>query len=166
MQVSPIGFALDNLEAVLAEAKRSAEVTHNHPEGIKGAQAIASAIFLARTNANKAELADFVTDNFGYCLDNVLEVIRPNYQFDVTGPGTVPAALLCFLESVDFEDALRNAVSLGGDSDTLACITGAVAQAYYSVIPSRIEQGCLRRLVTRLREVAPEFIATFIDRNL
>jgi ADP-ribosylglycohydrolase len=165
MRVSPIGFAFDDLETVLREAKRSAEVTHDHPEGIKGAQAIAAAIFLARTNSSKAEITAFVSQNFGYRLDDTLETIRPDYQFDVTCQGTVPAALICFLQSTDFEDTIRNAVSLGGDSDTLACIAGGVAQAYYRVVPAYIEEEVFRRLDAHLTGIARKFKDVFVRRT-
>jgi ADP-ribosylglycohydrolase len=163
MRVSPVGFAFDDLETVLAEAKRSAEVTHDHPEGIKGAQATAAAIFLARTKSSKPEIAAFVAENFGYRLDDALDTIRPGYQFDVTCQGTVPAALICFLQSTDFEDTIRNAVSLGGDSDTLACIAGSVAQAYYRVIPDYIEEECFRRLDPHLAGIAQGFTQIFVE---
>jgi ADP-ribosylglycohydrolase len=125
MRVSPVGFAFDTVDEVLSEAKRSAEVSHNHPEGIKGAQATALAIFLARTSAGKESIREEITQRFQYNLDRTVEQIRPSYKFDVSCQGTVPEAVICFLESADYEDAIRKAVSLGGDSDTLACITGA-----------------------------------------
>jgi ADP-ribosylglycohydrolase len=160
MLVSPIGFAFDDLKTVLAEAKRSAEVTHDHPEGIKGAQAIAAAIYLARTKSTKEEIRSYIERTFEYDLSGSLEAIRADFLFDETCQGTVPAALLSFLDSIDFEDAVRNAVSLGGDSDTLACIAGSVAQAYYG-IPSFIEQEALRRLDPELRIIVEEFTAKF-----
>jgi ADP-ribosylglycohydrolase len=160
MRVSPVGFAFDDLETVLAEAKRSAEVTHDHPEGIKGAQAVAVAIFLARTDSSKAEIRSCIESTFEYDLSGSLDAVRPDYHFDETCQGTVPAAMLSFLESTDFEDAVRNAVSLGGDSDTLACIAGSIAQAHYGV-PFFIEQEALSRLDPELRSITEKFMAKF-----
>lgn len=138
MRVSPIGFAFDDLDMVMMEAKKSAEVTHNHPEGIKGAQAVASAIFLARTGESKESIKSRIKKIFKYDLDKKLEDIRPTYEFDETCQGSVPQAIIAFLESNDYEDAVRKAVSLGGDSDTLGCMAGGIAQAYYKKIPSQI----------------------------
>lgn len=157
MRVSPIGFALNNLDMILVEAKRSAEVTHNHPEGIKGAQAAAAAVFLARTTKSKEAVRSYVVGAFGYDLDSTLDSLRPHYQFDVSCQGTLPAALLSFLESIDFEDAIRNAISLGGDSDTLACITGAIADAYYEGVPDFIQREVLARLAPDLKSITESF---------
>src|SRR5262245_57479686 len=126
MRVSPVGLALGSLEEVLHEAKRSASVTHNHPEGIKGAQAVASAVFLARQGKSKRAIQDYVTQQFGYALDRTLNSIRPSYRFNVSCQGSVPEAIIAFLESSDFEDAIRKAISIGGDSDTIACIAGSI----------------------------------------
>ncbi len=131
MRVSPCGLIAVELYEALSLAKASAEVTHNHPEGIKGAQAVAGAVFLAKQHKEKKEIADFIRTNF-YDLDFSLNDIRESYQFDETCQGTVPQAIVAFLESESFEDAIRNAVSLGGDSDTLTAITGSIAWAYYS----------------------------------
>lgn len=157
MRVSPVGFAFDNLERVLLEAKRSAEVTHNHPEGIKGAQATASAIFLGRTGSNKDEIKSYIEREFNYDLSQILAQIRPTYKFDVSCQGTVPQAITAFLESTDFEDAIRNAVSLGGDSDTLTCITGGIAEAFYGGVPEAISQEVYKRLDSRLSKITQEF---------
>lgn len=157
MRVSPVGFAFDNLEQILAEAKRSAEVTHNHPEGIKGAQAVACAIFLARKGKDKDAIKSFITNTFGYNLDQTLEEIRSHYSFDVTCQGSVPQAIIAFLESVGFEDAVRKAVSIGGDSDTIACITGGIAQAYYNDIPSNILDTVKQKLTPDLLSIAVLF---------
>ena len=165
MRVSSIGYAFQSLDEVLREAKRSAEATHDHPEGIKGAQAVAAAVFLARKKAGKSEIHAFIEREFGYGLEGKLDLIRPDYRFDVSCQGTVPAAILCFLESTDFEDAVRNAVSLGGDSDTLACITGAIAEAHYGAIPEYIQREVLSRLDEKLRLVAESFVSTFIHRG-
>ena len=130
MRVSPCGLYAATLEEALALAKASAEVTHNHPEGIKGAQATAAAIFLARTGSGKDSIRDYIREHF-YPLEETLEQIRPAYRFDESCQGTVPQAIQAFLESDSFEDAIRNAVSLGGDSDTLCAITGSIAWSYY-----------------------------------
>lgn len=132
MRVSPVGWCFDTLEKTLSVAKETAIVSHNHPEGIKGAQAVAAAIFLARKGNQKADIKRYIEYNFEYDLNRTIDEIRPNYIFDESCQGTVPEAIIAFLESEDFEDALRLAVSLGGDSDTLACITGSIAEAFYS----------------------------------
>ena len=140
MRVSPIGWYCDTIESVLAEAKKSAEVTHNHPEGIKGAQAAAAAVFLARMGKTKTEIKQFITEQFGYNLNRTLDEIRPNYQFNESCQGSVPQAIIAFLESKNFEDAIRLAISIGGDSDTIACITGGIAEAFYKMIPQNITE--------------------------
>ena len=146
MRVSPVGWAYDTLDEVLKQAKRSAEVSHSHPEGIKGAQATASAVFLARTGKSKAQIKEFINVMFGYDLDRSIRQIRPGYSFDVSCEGSVPEAIIAFLESTDFESAIRLAVSIGGDSDTIACIAGAVAEAFYNHIPEFIIDNTLSRL--------------------
>ena len=138
MRVSPVAWVANSLEQAETLAKWSAEVTHNHPEGIKGAQAVAAAIYLARTGKSKAEIKDYIEKHY-YKLDFTLDEIRPKYQFDVTCQGSVPQAIQCFLEATDFEDAIRNAVSLGGDGDTQAAMAGAIAEAFYE-IPEDIKQ--------------------------
>jgi ADP-ribosylglycohydrolase len=138
MRVSPVGWAFDSIDTVMTEAARSAEISHNHPEGIKGAQASALAVFLARTTQDKDMIKNEIIERFGYNLDRTVEEIRPSYRFDVSCQGTVPEAVIAFLEADDYEDAVRNAVSLGGDSDTLACITGAIAEAYFGPVPPDI----------------------------
>ncbi|MEB3213709.1 MAG: ADP-ribosylglycohydrolase family protein [Leptolyngbyaceae bacterium] len=157
MRVSPIGFAFDDMETVLTEAKRSAEVTHNHPEGIKGAQATAAAIFMARTGASKAEIRAYVESTFGYDLQRSVEEVRPVYRYNESCQETVPEALIAFLDATDCEDAIRNAVSLGGDSDTLTCITGGIADAFYGV-PEAIAQEVLSRLDDHLRGITQKFL--------
>lgn len=151
MRVSAIGWAFDDLDAVLFQAARSAEVTHNHPEGIKGAQAVAAAVFLARTGRSKAQIRAFLSDHFGYDCSSTLDAARSRASFDVTCQGTVPPAAVAFLESADFEDAVRNAVSLGGDADTLGCIAGAMAEPFYGGTPMGIQREVARRLDGRLR---------------
>lgn len=138
MRVSPVGFAFATEEDVLQQAQKTAEISHNHPEGIKGAQAVALAVFLARTAHDKEKIREQIAQRFGYDLDREVDEIRPGYTFDVSCQGTVPEAIIAFLDSQSYEDAVRNAVSLGGDSDTLACITGAIAEAFYGAVPSRI----------------------------
>jgi ADP-ribosylglycohydrolase len=156
MRVSPVGFAFDTLEETLAEARRSAEVTHNHPEGIKGAQAVAAAIFLARRGESRGYIREYITDTFGYDLNHTLDEIRPNYTFDETCRGSVPEAIIAFLESNDYEDAIRKAVTLGGDSDTIACITGGIAQAHYGGVPGYIVQEVRNRLDPELLRIMDE----------
>ena len=146
MRVSPVGWSFDNLEDVLHEAKKSAEVSHNHPEGIKGAQAVAAAVFLARNGKSKNEIRAYISTNFGYDLERTLDEIRPNFNFDVSCQGSVPEAIIAFLESTDFENSIRLAISIGGDSDTIACITGAIAEAYYKEIPNYIVDKVLELL--------------------
>ena len=143
MRVSPVGWAFDTLEQTLNEAKNCAEVTHNHPEGIKGAQATASAIFLARNGKTKNEIREFIADTFSYNLDRKISNIRPGYDFDVSCQGSVPEAIIAFLESSDYENAVRLAVSIGGDSDTIACITGGIAEAFYGKVPDHIAEKVL-----------------------
>lgn len=130
MRVSPVGWAAQNIEECLELAEESAKVTHNHPEGIKGAQAIASAIFMARTGNSKEEIKDFISSKFEYNMNRTLEEIRPNYKFEVSCQKSVPESIICFLEGNNYEDCVRNAVSLGGDSDTQADMAGAIAEAY------------------------------------
>jgi ADP-ribosylglycohydrolase len=131
MRAGPIGWAFGTIEETISEARKSAECTHNHPEGIKGAEAVAAAIFMARMGADKSEIKEFIEKRFHYNLSRTLEEIKPGYTFNETCQKTVPEAFSCFLESSDFEDAIRKAIWLGGDSDTLACITGGIAEAYY-----------------------------------
>lgn len=158
MRVSPIGWAFDDLKAVLAEAERTAAVTHNHPEGIKGAQAVAAAVFLARTGESKAAIREAVAGRFGYDLDRTVEAIRPGYGFDVSCQGSVPESLVAFLESEDYEGAVRRAIWLGGDADTMACIAGAVAEAFYG-LPETIAAETRARLQTDLLQVVEAFAA-------
>jgi len=157
MRVPAVGHAFDSLDEVLAQAARSAEVTHDHPEGIKGAQATAAAVFMARHGESKSRIKDELERMFGYNLDDRLDDLRPRYSFNETCHGTVPAAVIAFLESRDYEDAVRKAISLGGDADTLACITGAVAEAHYGGVPSHIAVRALDMLDDRLRGVLVRF---------
>jgi ADP-ribosyl-[dinitrogen reductase] hydrolase len=161
MRVSPVGFAFDSIDEVLNEARKSAEVTHDHPEGIKGAQATALAVYLARIGTSKGKIKGEIAEQFAYDLSRKLDEIRPTYSFDISCQGTVPEAIIAFLESESFEDAIRNAVSLGGDSDTLACITGGIAQAFYKKIPDEIETAVRARLPKEFIQVLDQFQLTF-----
>ena len=154
MRVSPVGFRFNTLDEVIREAERSAEVTHNHIEGIKGAQATAATIFLARTGKSKKEIEEYVEDTFNYDLSSSVSQIRSWYTFDVSCQGTVPPAIISFFDSSDFVDAIRLAISLGGDSDTLACITGGIAEAYYKRIP--------RELIERVEQLVPSDLLSII----
>jgi len=193
MRVSPIGWYGNSIEEVLAEAKKSAECTHNHPEGIKGAQSVAAAVFLARKGKSKEEIRSFIVDTFGktngcnsrikiqtngkvrvkrdyddfdsndekefldYRLQRTIDEIRPYYTFDVTCEGSVPVAIIAFLESKNYENAIRLAISIGGDSDTIACITGGIAEAYYQEIPDNIIENILKILPNELIGIVDEF---------
>jgi ADP-ribosylglycohydrolase len=161
MRVSPVGFAFDSVDDVLRESKRSAEFTHDHPEGIKGAQAAALAVFLARTEWDKDLIRTEITNRFGYDLARTVDDIRPGYGFDESCQGTVPEAIVAFLDSVSYEDAIRNAVSLGGDSDTLACITGGIAEAYYGPVPPMITEQVKSILPADLWGIAEAFCTKF-----
>jgi ADP-ribosylglycohydrolase len=164
MRVSPVGFAFDTLAKTLEEAKKSAECSHNHAEGIKGAMATASAIYMARTGSSKIEIKNYISEAYNYDLNRTVNEIRPTYEFNETCQGTVPEAIIAFLESTDFEDAIRTAVSLGGDTDTLTCITGGIAQAFYGTdnIPKPILQGALDRLDPELLDIVLRFNEKYI----
>lgn len=157
MRVSPVAYAARSLDETLELAEWSAAVTHNHPEGIRGAQATAAAIFLARTGHEKSEIKRFVESSCGYDLQRTLDHIRPTYTFDESCQGTVPQAVTAFLEAVDFADAIRNAISLGGDADTLACITGSIAEAYFGGVPADIRKFAFSRLDDDLLGVVEKF---------
>jgi ADP-ribosylglycohydrolase len=157
MRGSPVGFALETVDEVLAEAARSAAVTHDHPEGIKGAQATALAVFLARTGADRESIRSEIGDRFGYGLARSLDAIRPSYRFDVSCQGSVPESLIAFLASTDYESAVRNAISLGGDADTMACIAGGIAQALYGAVPEQIAREVRSRLPEGFLDVLDRF---------
>jgi len=161
MRISPAGWAYRDLETVLEKSKEFTAVTHDHPEGIKGGQATAAAVFLARRGEPKAAIREYVEKEFGYDLSRPLDEIRPDYAFDESCRGTVPPALRAFLEAEDFEDAIRNAVSLGGDTDTLACITGAVAEAFFGGTGKAIEEKVYSFLDGRLAGITREFTARY-----
>ena len=155
MRISPCGFAASTLDETKLFAKKVTEVTHNHPEGIKGAEATAAAIFLANTGKNILEIRDYINEHY-YPMNFTLDGIRDSYQFNETCQETVPQAIMAFLESKSFEDAIRNAISLGGDSDTLAAITGSIAEAYYG-IPTEIRKHALTFLDERLMKILVDF---------
>jgi len=161
MRVSPVGFAYSSIERVLLEAEHTADVSHNHPEGIKGAQATALAVFLARTGIEKEDIRSEIQQRFGYDLKRTIDEIRPAYRFDVSCQGTVPEAIIAFLDSRDYEDAIRKAISLGGDSDTLACIAGGIAEAFYKNIPFNIINEVRRRLPDEFLKIIDSFNAQF-----
>lgn len=161
MRVSPVGYAYDSVEDVLYQANRTAEVTHNHPEGIKGAQATALAIYLARAGESKETIRKEITERFSYNLNRTVDEIRPNYQFDISCQGSVPESIVAFLDSDNYEDAVKKSISLGGDTDTMACITGGIAQAYYKIIPKNIVEAVRNKLSPDLREVLDEFNAKY-----
>lgn len=156
MRVSPVGYLAHSLDEALELAKISAEVTHNHPEGIKGAQAIASAIYLVRQGKAKKDIQQYVSDTFDYDLDLTIDLIRPAYTFDVSCMGSVPEAIIAFLDGNDFEDTIRKAVSIGGDSDTIGAMAGSIAQALYG-IPKSLAGYCYECLTPELRSVLDEF---------
>ncbi len=157
MRVSPVGFAFETLDQVLHEARCSAQVSHNHPEGIKGAQASALAVFLARKQESRSTIRKKIAQRFQYDLARTVESIRPHYRFDVSCQGSVPEAIIAFLDSNDYESAIRNAISLGGDSDTLACIAGGIAHAFYRKIPDYIKRGVRERLPEEFLEIIDSF---------
>ena len=157
MRVSAAGWLYDSMERTREVARATANVTHNHPEGIKGAEATAGAIYMARSGSSKEEIKEYIVREFHYNLDRTLDEIRPGYHMDETCQRTVPEAIIAFLESKDFEDAIRNAVSLGGDTDTLGAITGSIAEAFYG-IPAVLLAECRNRIAEGLMtDVLDEF---------
>jgi type I restriction enzyme M protein len=164
MRVSPVGFAAKTFEEVIDLSRKVTEVTHNHPEGIKGAEAVAICVFFARNGKGKDEIRDYVVRNY-YPLDFTLNGIRDTYRFNETCQDTVPQALQAFFESFGFEDAIRNAVSIGGDSDTLAAITGGIAEAFYGVPDNFIEQS-IRKLDKRLSAILNKFYEAFFNSDV
>jgi ADP-ribosylglycohydrolase len=155
MRVSSVGWLYNDLDTVLQKAKETAEVTHNHEEGIKGAQAIAAAIFLARTGSSIQDIENYIQEHF-YALDFTLDQIRPAYRFEVSCQKSVPQAITAFLESTSFEDAIRNAVSIGGDSDTIAAMAGSIAETFYG-IPQEIADQAMTYLHQDLLDVVKAF---------
>jgi len=156
-RVSPIGWAFDSLNEVLVQARRSASVTHEHPEAVKGAQAVAAAVFLARTGADLKTIKKEIEGRFCYDLSTPLKKIRPKYTMDRSCQGSVPQALRAFLESKDWESSIRNAVSLGGDSKSQGAISGSVAEATFSGVPSEIWSACKTRIPEPMRNVCTKF---------
>lgn len=161
MRVSPVGFACTSEAQVLSHAKMTAEISHNHPEGIRGAQATALAVFLARKGALKEQIRARISDEFSYDLNRTVDDIRPMYKFDVSCQGTVPEAIIAFLDSCSYVDAVRNAVSLGGDSDTLACIAGGIAEAFYGGVAEDIVDDVKKRLTPELWNITETFRRKF-----
>ena len=157
MRVSPVGWACNTIEEVMVEAKKSAEVTHNHPEGIKGAQAAAVAVFIARTGKSKNDIKDFITKTFNYDLNKKIDDIRPHFVFDESCQGTVPESIIAFLESSNYETSIELAISLGGDSDTIACITGGISEAFYKEIPIDITEKVIEVLPSDILDLIDEF---------
>ena len=165
MRISPAGYAFDTLEDIMLHAKKYTEITHDHPEGIKGAQATATAIFLSRQGKNKEQIKKHIEDVFEYDLSLSCDEIRPAYKFNESCQGTVPQAIRAFIDSTGFEDAIRNAVSLGGDADTLACITGGIAQAFYGSVPESIQAQVYGILDERLGAITRGFLEKYSDKQ-
>jgi len=161
MRVSPIAWVATDLNWAIDEAKLSAEVTHNHPNGIKGAQAVASAIFMARKGEPKPVIRKFITERFSYDLSRTVEQVRPGYFFEVNCEWSVPEAIIAFLDSDCFESAIRKAISLGGDSDTIASIAGAIAHAFYGEIPDRMTDYCMGKMDSEQKSVISDFWKLF-----
>lgn len=164
MRVSSVAWLFDTIEETRRFAKLTAEVTHNHPEGIKGAEATASAIFMARTGTSKDEIKDYIIREFDYDLFHTCDEIRSTYHHVESCQETVPEAIIAFLEGTDFEDVIRTAVSLGGDCDTLTCIAGAMAEAFFGV-PDEMKEECRKRLPDDMREVLDHFEQKMIEKN-
>lgn len=155
MRVSAVGWFFETLEETERVAKISAEITHNHPEGIKGAQATAAAIWMARNGKSKADIKEYIETKYEYDLDRTWEYLNQRYGWKSSCQETVPEAIIAFLESSSFEDAIRKAVSMGGDSDTLACITGGIAEAFYGEIPEE--------MILETKRVFPQIFHKILD---
>lgn len=162
MRAVPIGYAYDTLEQVLLQAKASCLYTHNNREAIRGAQAVAAAVYLASHGESKPAIKNYICKELRFDLDYTIEDIRPDYSFDSGTSYSVPPAIVAFLDSSDYESAVRNAVSLGGDADTMACIAGGIAEAFYRSIPEHIRKFCDSRLDYTIKSVINEFKNTFI----
>ena len=156
MRTSPVGWLYETMEETLRVAKWTAEVTHSHPEGIKGAQAVSAGIYLARNGAGKEEIKTYLTEQFGYDLSRTCDEIRTGYHHVESCQETVPEAVTAFLEGTDFEDVIRCGVSLGGDADTLTCIAGGIAEAFYGV-PEALKQACRKRLTPEMCDILDAF---------
>jgi ADP-ribosylglycohydrolase len=162
MRVSPIGWAFEDADEMLREAQKSAQCTHNHPEGVKGAMAVAAAIYHVRNGKDKKFLKQYVEKEFGYDLSRKVADIRSTYDFNETCQGTVPEAIICYLESSGFEDAIRLAVSLGGDADTLACITGAIAEAEHTCgMPVQVVEAAFATMPVELQNIVKQFYSKY-----
>ena len=162
MRVSPVGFAFNTEDEVLSEAAKTAGISHNHPEGVKGAQATALSVYLCRMGHTKDEIREQISQRFGYELHRTVNDIRPAYTFDISCQGTVPEAIIAFLDSNSYEDAVRNAISLGGDSDTLACITGGIAEAFYRDVSDGIRAKVREILTPDLLRIADAFCRKYL----
>ena len=165
MRVSPVGLAFNTEADVLSEAAETAGISHNHPEGVKGAQATALSVYLARLGHTKKEIRKQISQRFGYNLHRTVDDIRPTYVFDISCQGTVPEAIIAFLDSRSYEDAVRNAISLGGDSDTLACIAGGIAEAFYRDVPDGIRLKARGFLTPDLLRITEAFCLKYPSRN-
>jgi len=157
MRVTPVAYAARSVEQVLEEASRSAAPTHNSREGTAGAQATALAVFLARTGEEKQTIRGEIARRFGYDLSRSVDEIRPHYHLDMRAERSVPESIICFLDADSFEGSVRNAVSLGGDTDTMACIAGAIAEAYFGAVPEPIEREVENRLPAEFLQVVERF---------
>lgn len=164
MRVSPVAWVCESLEETQMLAKKSSEITHNHPEGIKGAIATASAIYLARKNKNKEFIKEYIEATFNYDLSRHVDDIREDYEYEVSCKKSVPESIICFLESDSYIDTIRNAISLGGDADTMAAISGSIAAAYYEV-PEDLIFDCIDRLDDKLFEIYLEYDDKFFNEN-
>lgn len=162
MRVTPVGWAFATMEETLKAARLTAEVSHNHPEGIKGAEAVAACVFMARTGSGKSEIREYVERQFGYDLGFTCDDIRPGYCFEESCQRSVPQSIVAFLDSTDFESAVRLAVSLGGDADTMGAITGGIAEAFYDGVPEHIAREVLLRLPNDLTEELRRFHCKYI----
>ena len=165
MRVSPVGLYAKTLDEALALAALTASVSHNHPEGVKGAQAIATSMFLCKQGKSKQEIKEYIETTFGYNLHRTIAEIRPRYEFDVSCQGSAPEAIIAFLEGNSFEEVIRLAISLGGDSDTIGAMAGAIAACMYS-IPEDIAERCDKILTEDLRDIKDRFCKLIEDRNI
>ncbi len=163
MRVSPVGFAFGTLDETLNAAKISAEVTHNHPEGIKGAQATAAAIYLARTGSTKEDIRKYISGTFGYALDMECADLRPHYSYEISCQESVPQSVRAFIDSTDYESALRETISLGGDADTMGAITGGIACAFYNGVTDGIYDFTMSKLQDDMKDIINEFDTKYAD---
>lgn len=157
MRVSPVGWLFDTIEETMDYAEKSALPTHNHIEGINGAKAVAGSMWLARHSATKEDIRKFCTEAFNYNMDRTVDQIRPHYRFEVSCQESVPEAIICFLESTSYEDAVRNAISLGGDADTQACMAGAIAEAFGYEIPDILYNMAMKKITPEMQRVLFNF---------